>query len=220
MVGYPTIVGRLQASRSILRLQPTADGRSLPTVGGMLQGFLSTSDSRPTANGRSCHIVDARVQVSSGSGRSKRSLNTLGLKIFLEGWVRFPLLRPSGDYYLDLVQEFYANMLHKMDKDLPTIISHIKGVRIVLERDRLASILGILENGNTVTMDSNRRAVDEDANWTFDVACSRFNIHHLALDRRRIIHGGDFPSLLPRALAYLFGHILVKKGVDLVKSVL
>ncbi|KAI5658200.1 hypothetical protein M9H77_26993 [Catharanthus roseus] len=42
-------------------------------------------------------------------------------------------------------------MLHKIDKGLPTIISHVKGVRIVLERDCLASILGILDNGNTDT---------------------------------------------------------------------
>ncbi|KAI5664094.1 hypothetical protein M9H77_23417 [Catharanthus roseus] len=44
-------------------------------------------------------------------------------------------------------------MLHKMDKDLPTIIYHVKGVRIVLERDCLASIHGIPDNGNIVTND-------------------------------------------------------------------
>ncbi|KAI5667933.1 hypothetical protein M9H77_17786 [Catharanthus roseus] len=44
-----------------------------------------------------------------------------------------------------------------MGKDLPTIISHVKRVRIILERDRPASILGILDNGKTVIVDSNRR---------------------------------------------------------------
>ncbi|KAI5671431.1 hypothetical protein M9H77_11795 [Catharanthus roseus] len=77
-------------------------------------------------------------------------------------------------------------MLHKRDKELPTIISHVQGVRIVLERDRLVSILGIPNNRNTITMDSNRR--------------------------------GNFPSLYPRALTYFFGHTLVRKGADLVKS--
>ncbi|KAI5671333.1 hypothetical protein M9H77_11697 [Catharanthus roseus] len=77
-------------------------------------------------------------------------------------------------------------MLHKTDKDLPTIIHYVKGVRIVLERDRQASILGIPDNGNTIIVDSNRR--------------------------------GNFPSLLPRALTYFFGHTLVQKGADLVKS--
>ncbi|KAI5676629.1 hypothetical protein M9H77_07579 [Catharanthus roseus] len=38
-----------------------------------------------------------------------------------------------------------------MDKDLPIIISHVKGVRIILERDHLAFILRILNNGNAVT---------------------------------------------------------------------
>ncbi|KAI5676236.1 hypothetical protein M9H77_07186 [Catharanthus roseus] len=84
------------------------------------------------------------------------------------GWV--PLLRLSGDYYPNLVREFYVNILHKMDKDLPTIISHVKGVRIILEKGRLTSILGIPNNGNIVTMDSNMRSIDEDPNWNFDVA--------------------------------------------------
>ncbi|KAI5676295.1 hypothetical protein M9H77_07245 [Catharanthus roseus] len=52
-------------------------------------------------------------------------------------------------------------MLHKSDKDLPTIISHGKGVRIILERDRLASILGILDNGNTITIGTKRRRKEE-----------------------------------------------------------
>ncbi|KAI5662716.1 hypothetical protein M9H77_22039 [Catharanthus roseus] len=39
-------------------------------------------------------------------------------------------------------------MIHKTDKDLSTIISHVKGARIVLERNHLASILGISDNGN------------------------------------------------------------------------
>ncbi|KAI5653515.1 hypothetical protein M9H77_30702 [Catharanthus roseus] len=41
------------------------------------------------------------------------------------GWI--PLLSLYGDYYPDLVREFYTNMLHKTDKDLPTIIFMSKG---------------------------------------------------------------------------------------------
>ncbi|KAI5663519.1 hypothetical protein M9H77_22842 [Catharanthus roseus] len=102
------------------------------------------------------------------------------------GWV--PLLHLSGSSYN---------------------ISHVKGVRFVLERGRLTSILGISDNRNTVTMYSNRRSIDENLDWNFDVTCSHCNIQHKALDRRRIIHGGDFPSLLPRAHTYFF-----EKGVD------
>ncbi|KAI5676817.1 hypothetical protein M9H77_07767 [Catharanthus roseus] len=45
-------------------------------------------------------------------------------------------------------------MAHKTDKDLETIISTVKGVRIILTRERLASILGIREEEDTLTMDS------------------------------------------------------------------
>ncbi|KAI5653482.1 hypothetical protein M9H77_30669 [Catharanthus roseus] len=39
------------------------------------------------------------------------------------------------DYYPDLVREFYANMTHKTNKDLQTIISIVNGVRIILDRE-------------------------------------------------------------------------------------
>ncbi|KAI5676930.1 hypothetical protein M9H77_07880 [Catharanthus roseus] len=67
-------------------------------------------------------------------------------------WVGSLCCAHSGDYYPDLVREFYANMVHKMDKDLPTIISIVKGVRIILNRERLASILGIRDQGNIVAV--------------------------------------------------------------------
>ncbi|KAI5667600.1 hypothetical protein M9H77_17453 [Catharanthus roseus] len=60
-----------------------------------------------------------------------------------------PLLCISGEYWPGLIREFYANMTHKMDKDLQIIISTIKGVRIILDKEHPASILGILDKGNT-----------------------------------------------------------------------
>ncbi|KAI5649470.1 hypothetical protein M9H77_35475 [Catharanthus roseus] len=42
-------------------------------------------------------------------------------------------------------------MVHEMDKDLPTIISTVKRVRIILIKERLASILRISNEGNTIT---------------------------------------------------------------------
>ncbi|KAI5676319.1 hypothetical protein M9H77_07269 [Catharanthus roseus] len=90
------------------------------------------------------------------------------------GWV--PLLRISSDYYPDFVQISYANMTHKTDKDLQTIISTIKGVRIILDRECLAPFLGIPNTGNSVTMDSNRKTINEDPGWNFDMACSCFEI--------------------------------------------
>ncbi|KAI5650300.1 hypothetical protein M9H77_36305 [Catharanthus roseus] len=89
------------------------------------------------------------------------------------GWV--PLLHISNEYYPNLLREFYANMTHKTNKDLQTIISTVKGVRIILDRERLTSILRILDNGNTVTMDSNRKTINEDPDCNFDVAWGRLS---------------------------------------------
>lgn len=55
-------------------------------------------------------------------------------------------------------------MFHKTNKDLFTIISTVKGVRI-LDRERLASILGIRDEETTVTVDSNDKSIDKDPDW-------------------------------------------------------
>lgn len=65
---------------------------------------------------------------------------------------REPLLHLSGDNYPNLVREFYATVLHKIDKTLQTIISTMKRVHIV----------GIRNEGNTNTVDFNRKTLQED----------------------------------------------------------
>lgn len=92
----------------------------------------------------------------------KNVVEHLGLTILFGslGWK--PFLHISGVYYSDLVREFYANMFHKTDKDLSTIISIVKGVRIILDRERLASILGIMDEGSTIIVDSNKKSIDKD----------------------------------------------------------
>lgn len=71
------------------------------------------------------------------------------------GWE--PFLYISKNYYPEFAREFYANMLHITDKDLFTILSTVKGVRIVLDRKSLASILGFRHERNNVTVDSNKK---------------------------------------------------------------
>ncbi|KAI5676129.1 hypothetical protein M9H77_07079 [Catharanthus roseus] len=131
--------------------------------------------------------------------------------------VMIPLLHISGDYYPDLVREFYANMTHQMNKDLRSITSNVKGVRITLNRERLASILRIPNNGNSITVDSNRKTIDEDLDWNFDIACSRFEIRPRALDRHRIIRGDNFPNLL-HLLPISLGTHSSKRGAALDKE--
>ncbi|KAI5667374.1 hypothetical protein M9H77_17227 [Catharanthus roseus] len=53
------------------------------------------------------------------------------------GWV--PLQHIYGNYYPELVREFYANMTNKTNKDLQTIISTVKRVRIVHDREHPAA---------------------------------------------------------------------------------
>ncbi|KAI5676005.1 hypothetical protein M9H77_06955 [Catharanthus roseus] len=89
------------------------------------------------------------------------------------GWLPFLLI--SGKFYQDLVRKFYANMLHKMDKDLEIIIS--TGVRIILTRECLASILGTPDEGTSVTVDSNKKTIDENLGWSYNAACDRFWPH-------------------------------------------
>lgn len=72
-----------------------------------------------------------------------------------------PVFHISGDYYPDLVRDFYANMLYKTDKDLQTIITTVKGVHIILDRVRLMTILGIRDEGESATVDSKRKTIYE-----------------------------------------------------------
>lgn len=73
-------------------------------------------------------------------------------------------------------------MFHKTYKELSTIISVVKGVRINLDKARLASILGIRDGGNTVKVDSNRKSVYEDPNWHYEATCTHLSIRpHLEI---------------------------------------
>lgn len=70
-----------------------------------------------------------------------------------------PLLHLSDVYYPNLVHEFYVNMFRKIDNKLSTIISVVKRLCIILERVRPKSIIVIRDEGNTVTINSNRKPI-------------------------------------------------------------
>ncbi|KAI5676359.1 hypothetical protein M9H77_07309 [Catharanthus roseus] len=88
------------------------------------------------------------------------------------------LLHIFGDYHPNLVCEFYTNMLYKMGAS--------------------ASILGIRDEGNTGTVDSNRKTFNKDSDWSYEATCDRLEIRPRPFDRRRILHGDDFSQLLPQ----------------------
>lgn len=85
------------------------------------------------------------------------------------------LLTLCNEYYSNLVCEFYANMLHKHDKKLPTIISSVKRVRITFSRDSIANLLGFRDEGNPMTVDTNLKMNAEDPEFaeTYHGLCIR-----------------------------------------------
>ncbi|KAI5652315.1 hypothetical protein M9H77_29502 [Catharanthus roseus] len=152
--------------------------------------FSALANSRSTTNGKSRPTIGGKVQVGNRSGFPRKSLRKFSgknsgdfrrhsdkdieieqnfpvidhfdLQNLFRGFGSVHLLYLSSDYYPNLVQEFYANMTHKTNKDLQTTVSTVKGVRIILDRERLETILAIQESGNLVTVDSNRKIIDKD----------------------------------------------------------
>ena len=55
-----------------------------------------------------------------------------------------------GRYYPRLVQEFYANIEDKDDAGVHRVVTHVKGCCIELDRDSLARILGVSNEGPSV----------------------------------------------------------------------
>lgn len=68
-------------------------------------------------------------------------------------------------------------MFHKMNKDFSTLISGVKGVHIILGWIHLASILVIRDERNTLTIDSNKKSVQEDSDWKYEATTNHFKIH-------------------------------------------
>lgn len=106
------------------------------------------------------------------------------------------LLHFSSDYS-HLVREFYTTMLHKRDKTPETIISTVKGVRIVLDRTHLATILSLRDAGNMFTVDSKRKTVQEDLDWSYKVTSNRLQIHSCLRDRDVSLIGVIFSTFYP-----------------------
>ncbi|KAI5675900.1 hypothetical protein M9H77_06850 [Catharanthus roseus] len=134
---------------------------------------------KPTADGRPRPTVRGRVEFQqwfrsfTGKLSGEDSANSGGAPFEVENaiyWAR------GKTYYPELVHEFYANIFHNGDKDLSTIISTVKEVRIVSYRERLASIMGITDAGNTITVDSNEKTIDQDPDWNYEITCDHIEI--------------------------------------------
>lgn len=77
------------------------------------------------------------------------------------GWG--PILQLSGDYYPELVIEFYANIENKEEKYESTINSMVKGVEIQVTNDVIVELLGVRDDGHRFGMV--RDMVPYDSTW-------------------------------------------------------
>ena len=66
-------------------------------------------------------------------------------------WDQMITLR--GDYYPDLVKEFYANMENKGDADYTSLTTTIRGHTIVVTSSSLANLLGLPNDGSELLND-------------------------------------------------------------------
>lgn len=111
------------------------------------------------------------------------------------GWG--PVLHLSRDYYPYLVREFYANILYKHDKELIIVITTIKGVRIVLDRVRLAEIYVFRMRVSWFLLIPNFKTIKEDHDWSYEAKPDHLQICPCPGGRIAILHGDDFLDLLP-----------------------
>lgn len=75
---------------------------------------------------------------------------------------------PISVFYPDHLRKLYVNIFHTTDKELSTIISSVNGVTIILDRAHLGSTLGIRDEGSTVTLESNRKSVHDNPDWSYE----------------------------------------------------
>lgn len=94
-------------------------------------------------------------------------------------------------------------MLYKTDKDLPTIISMIKGVCIIFYKTHLETILGIKGEGNKVTVYSNKKNIDKCPDRSYAVISDCLRICSRPRDMRGILHG-DSRTFTPSPSLFLW----------------
>ncbi|KAI5682242.1 hypothetical protein M9H77_03470 [Catharanthus roseus] len=59
---------------------------------------------------------------------------------------------------------------------------------IVLDKECLSSILGIRNEGNTITIDSNKKTINKDPDWNYEATCDRLEIRPHSGDHGRVLH--------------------------------
>ena len=87
-------------------------------------------------------------------------------------WEEMTTLR--GDYYPELVKEFYANMENKGDADYTSLATIVRGHNIVVTTSSLASLFGLPNEGTRLHVKI--RKVFRDPRWDVQAALAHFDI--------------------------------------------
>ncbi|XP_027166325.1 uncharacterized protein LOC113766318 [Coffea eugenioides] len=90
------------------------------------------------------------------------------------GWE--PILRLPDYYYLNLVREFYANIINKAKHSGEKVESFVRGTHIVLSRQRLAIFLGCCDEGPAVNL--KKGFVAPNKRWDPAHAMARFGLQY------------------------------------------
>ena len=121
------------------------------------------------------------------------------------GWDR--LLTLSGDYYPELIRQFYANMEGKPFRHRHPLVSQVKGVKITVTTQLINEMLGLPTIGDVLTINQDR--VTSDLAWRAKEAAQRFNVDWTPTQSKllaKYFEPGD------RLLAYSFGFNVIPKG--------
>ncbi|KAI5663121.1 hypothetical protein M9H77_22444 [Catharanthus roseus] len=94
------------------------------------------------------------------------------------------LVTMTGEYYSNLVREFYANMFFKYDPYKIDTTTIVKGVRIHLDRAILAQILGVPNEGHSVFYERGFTSIFADSTWVYYDTLARFGVQSQAVGKR------------------------------------
>lgn len=84
-------------------------------------------------------------------------------------------------------------MFYKTDKHLSQLSPQSRGS----DRAHLSGTLGIQDEGELVTLDTNLQLIEKDPDWSYEVTSRRLQIRPHPGDGRAILHQDDFSNLFP-----------------------
>ncbi|KAI5667974.1 hypothetical protein M9H77_17827 [Catharanthus roseus] len=110
----------------------------------------------------------------------------------------------SDREHLKLIIEKSFDSLVMEHLGLATLFG-VKGVRMVLDKECLSSIIGIPDAENTITVNSNKKTIDESPDWNYETTCNLLKIRP---------HPDKDQKILPFSIVSLIIHTMCNTGYD------